>query len=169
LFGCIIKGGTTGIQSFSNGWFTLDQSTIYGCSGQGITIAINSLIGPITISNTIISSCGSFGIQATGLGNYSSFPIAGGYNVYYNNNGGGANLSGITATATDITVTVDPLTNATGGDFSVNNTAGGGAAIRGLGFPGVFPGVSTTGYATPGAVQPQASAGVSGGSYTFVG
>lgn len=62
-----------------------------------------------------------------------------------NNCGSGAN---------DVTLTVDPFTNAAGGDFSLNNTAGGGASCRAAGIPGGFPGLSTTtGYADIGAVQ----------------
>jgi len=74
---------------------------------------------------------------------------------------GGSNTSGTVVNATDanwqnqefITLTADPFTNAAAGDFSLNNVAGGGALLRGLGFPGVFPGGLTTGYLDVGAVQ----------------
>ncbi len=52
-----------------------------------------------------------------------------------------------------VTLTVNPFQNAAGGDFSLNNTTGGGAACRAAGLPGAFPGVSTTGRQDIGAVQ----------------
>ena len=51
------------------------------------------------------------------------------------------------------------FTNAAGQDFSLNNTAGRGAALKGVGFPGIFPGLSTTGYLDIGAAQVQATGG----------
>lgn len=56
----------------------------------------------------------------------------------------------------DITITVDPFTNAAGNDFSLNSTAGGGAALVGAGFPGVAP--FGSGSLDVGAVQKAASA-----------
>lgn len=59
------------------------------------------------------------------------------------------------------TCTVSPFTNAAGNDFSLNNTAGGGAALRALAYPGTFPRGNTTGYLDIGAVQHQDSGGSS--------
>jgi hypothetical protein len=53
----------------------------------------------------------------------------------------------------DIALTGDPFTNAAGDDYSLDNVANQGAACRGAGFPGVFPGGLTTGYVDVGAVQ----------------
>lgn len=55
--------------------------------------------------------------------------------------------------AGDITLTADPFTNKAAGDFSLNNTAGGGAALRQTARPGAFAGGTTTGYLDVGAVQ----------------
>jgi len=52
-----------------------------------------------------------------------------------------------------ISLTADPFTNAAGGDFSLNNTAGGGAALRAAGWPSSLPGISTSNYLDVGAVQ----------------
>jgi len=54
------------------------------------------------------------------------------------------------------------FTNATAGDFSLNNTAGAGAAARATGTPGVFPDGLTTSFLDRGAAQHQDSGG--GGS-----
>ena len=53
----------------------------------------------------------------------------------------------------DIALSGDPFTNAASDDYSLDNTAGEGAACRGDGWPGVFPGGLTTGYVDVGAVQ----------------
>ncbi len=56
-----------------------------------------------------------------------------------------------------ITLTADPFTNAAGNDFSLNATAGGGALLKGLGYPTSFPGLSTNTYPTVGAAIPASS------------
>lgn len=69
-----------------------------------------------------------------------------------------------------ITCTADPFTNAASGDFSLNTTAGGGAALRGISvsFPSI---ISTTSYNDVGAAQHQdtggGGGGVAGGSWGF--
>lgn len=63
------------------------------------------------------------------------------------------NLSGF------LTLTADPFTNAASLDFSLNSTAGGGALLKGAGYPSAPPGLSTTSYPNVGAVQSQASSG----------
>ena len=82
---------------------------------------------------------------------------------------------GKTATATaktpsretgKVTLTADPFTNAAAGDYSLNNAAGGGALLKGTGFPGIFPGGTTTGYLGIGAVESQApTAGAHGSAF----
>lgn len=53
------------------------------------------------------------------------------------------------------------------GDFSLNTTAGGGAAARALGLPGVYPGGLTTGFLDIGAAQHADPAG-GGGEHSSV-
>jgi len=80
------------------------------------------------------------------------------------------NTSGtVTSTSADhasnlgfITLTASAFTNAAGNDFSLNNTAGGGALCRAAGYPGVLP-YGGTGYLDVGALQhadPAAAAAV---------
>jgi hypothetical protein len=66
---------------------------------------------------------------------------------------GNVNIGNITGSASF-------FTNAAGADFSLNNTAGGGALLLGTGLPGALP-VGGTGYMDIGALQ--SSAGVAGG------
>jgi hypothetical protein len=53
-----------------------------------------------------------------------------------------------------VTPSVDPFVAGGSNNFALNNTAGGGAAVRGLGFPGVLS-VGGTGYVDMGALQHQ--------------
>jgi hypothetical protein len=66
----------------------------------------------------------------------------------------------------DVSLTGNPFTASASGDFSLNSTAGAGAAVRAAGWPGVFPGGLTTGYLDGGAAQHQdAGGGPSGPTY----
>ena len=53
-------------------------------------------------------------------------------NAYYNNTNGARN--DYPTFATDVTLTADPFTNDAGGVFTLNTTAGGGAACKAAGF-----------------------------------
>jgi hypothetical protein len=68
-----------------------------------------------------------------------------------------------------VTLTADPFTASGSGDYSLNATAGGGAACRDAGVPGAFPGGLTTGYVDIGAAQVAAAGGGGGGVKTGVG
>ena len=59
------------------------------------------------------------------------------------------------------------FTNAAGADFSLNTTAGGGAAARAAGIPGAFPAGATTGFLDIGAAQHADPAGGGGGGSVF--
>lgn len=80
----------------------------------------------------------------------------------------GGRTSGSPQDLDAVTLTVDPFTNSGSSDFSLNNTAGGGADCRAAGFPGVFPGGLTTGYLDIGAVQHQDSGGGGGSSSPYI-
>ena len=54
------------------------------------------------------------------------------------------------------------FTNAAGGDFSLNNTVGQGALLRGGGFPSLFPAGTTHEFADVGAAQHQDAGGGAG-------
>jgi hypothetical protein len=64
-----------------------------------------------------------------------------------------------------VTLTADPFVDRTNRNFALNNTAGGGAALKALGF-GSFPGSASTGYPDIGAVQTRGSALMSRGVLT---
>ncbi len=87
----------------------------------------------------------------------------------YNNTSGNYNASQVTNINSFQALTGDPFTNAAGGDFSLNNTAGAGAACRAAGMPGLFPAGLTTGYLDIGAAQHEDSGSGGTRAYASVG
>lgn len=75
------------------------------------------------------------------------------YNAFYSNTSG-ARFQTPTG-AHDVTLSGDPFTDAANSVFSSNNTAGAGAALRGVASPGGFPGGLATGYLDIGVFQHQ--------------
>lgn len=102
-------------------------------------------------------SCNSFLVGVGGQGGF-----------LMNVNAFGSNLSNGTTGTGAITLTADPFTSKSSGNFSLNSTAGGGALLKAAGFPGTFPGGTTTGYIDVGAAQSQASGGSSSSVQTTV-
>lgn len=128
------------------------------------------------LKNNILSSNGSYGLRlATSAGYPADFQWDG--NAYYNNTTGtrlNADDTGTTnaingvspyTNSLDVILTANPFTNSASGDFTLNNTAGGGAACRGHGIPGAMPGLSQVGYMDMGAFQAQATSTSSGGGF----
>jgi len=116
-------------------------STYINCVAEG-----NAEFGFRTITNSKYINCAGFNNT---LGNVSIGPDV-----------RARNISFITGTATFFT---SPGTQ----NFSLNNTAGGGALLRETGIPGLFLGISTTGYLDVGAVQHQGGGGGGESSAVF--
>lgn len=130
---------------------TLDGCVAYDNSGSGV--AFTGTYQSALILNSILVLNGGYGITF-GATQRNAAP-AWNYNAFYSNTSGARN--NVSAGANDVTLTGDPFTNGASGDFSLNNTAGAGAACRAAGFPGAFPGGLTTGYLDIGAAQHQDS------------
>lgn len=160
---CIEMSGNAGSLFVKN-------NTFYNNTGDCIDFQTGS--NTVTIENNIFDTCGGFGIDAANSGqlvwmiannagrnntsgNYSTFALSGGQIAQVTNVGW-------------ISPSVSPFTNASGGNFALNSTAGGGAACKAAGIPGAFPGGLTTGYIDVGAAQSQASAGGATGPYGYV-
>jgi len=75
----------------------------------------------------------------------------------YGANGTAARLN-IAALSGDVVLTADPFVARTSNNFALNSTAGGGAALKGVGFPGVLQ-TGGTGHIDIGALQSAGSAG----------
>lgn len=134
------------------------NNTIHSNGNSGIDVL--ATVG--FIENNIVTSNGSYGISLA-VGVFQCVRN----NAYYNNTG--ANVSPVNADVDGITLTGLPYVSATT-DFSLNDTAGAGAACRAAGLPGTI-GVSTsvgTGYQDVGAFQHLDSASTATSAYTFV-
>lgn len=87
--------------------------------------ATGGLRPTVRMVNNIIYGNGGFG---------RSFGASGAVMFYERKNAYGSNSSGnhsnVAAGPDDIALSADPFTNAAAGDYSLNNTAGGGAAVR---------------------------------------
>lgn len=156
-------GNSQGLVVYGN---TVSKSGLHGISSA------NAIMRGTTIRNNLLVENGTSG-TGCGLSNTvagtAAWPQYDG-NAYFDNDDGercniddtGA-VNAINGVAPytnvfDVILSVNPFTNAAGNDFTLNNTAGGGAALRGTGVPGVFPGAGGTGYQTFGALVPDPGA-----------
>jgi hypothetical protein len=112
------------------------------------------------IYNNIFYGNGGYGINlqyTAGSGLYFTAANAFGSNVSGNNN---YTANGPIA---DITLSASPFIGS--GNFALNTTTGGGAALKGTGFPGITP--MGTGYLDIGALQSKSSSGGSSVGYVM--
>ena len=119
----------------------------------------------IDVSGNLIVDCDvgiKFSAAVTDLNMNGSYHK----NGFYNNTANYQNWSGRSG---DVILTADPFTDASAGDYSLNTTAGGGAACRGAINPFEFvPIVSPVGYGDIGALQSDPTGAGGGSSYTNV-
>jgi hypothetical protein len=180
VFGCNIHGNTgpaargagcanslitgnsnVGWQNVAASGFGLFYNTIAGNGSHGVVLS-NDRSYTVMFGN-LLSGNGGYGVSGATdrvTGNTQEYLWLR-YNAFYNNTSGQTNAGSVSAP--NITLTADPFTNSGSGDYSLNNTAGGGAACRAAGFPGAFQGGLTTGYLDIGAAQHQDSGGSSSG------
>lgn len=138
-------------------------NTFYNNTNSGIEIAATTGSATIGLVNNVFASNGAFGVKVDdGTTETDARFLLQRKNAFYSNTSG--QRSGSSAAPDDITLSADPFTNAAAGDFSLNNTAGGGASLRAAAFPGAFPGGTTTSYGDVGAAQHQDA----GGSTTYI-
>lgn len=179
---CYIHANTTvGVNIIGN--FAVLQGNVIsantGASSDGIQFnAVYSGVGALFNSNVVYGN-GRDGYRSTG--NYNLNEISN--NIFVNNVGVGLNTSAMTpvdadvlihhnayfgngtarsgnlAGTGDVTLTGVPFTNAASGIFTLNNTAGQGAACRSVGYPGVMPGTAGTGFEDIGAIRHQDPSG----------
>jgi hypothetical protein len=131
----------------------LEHCIVASNGGDGIDLQNNASLN-LSLQNNIIISNGGYGVKL----NYNvDIAAVNRCNAYYNNTSGAR--SNLSAGTGDVTLTADPFTSI-GTDFSLNNTTGGGAALKQLGFPGTS--LLGTGYSSIGPLREQCSAGGSG-------
>lgn len=178
FIGCVASSNTiTGFVLISPNVGTAMRCIAYGNSGAssdgfvvgvGSTYCVNCVAygngrdgfglgsaSSVYLLNCIAENNGQYGYAGTGASNFLQSCAA------YNNTSGATNLTGATPRNVDfVTGTGSFFTSAGAGDFSLNNTAGAGAAARAAGIPGAFPGGLTTGYLDIGAAQHQDPGGL---------
>lgn len=123
----------------------MNNCSAYGNGGAGFSN--DSAPQRIRIANCISEGNTTYGFALAGTGAWSVVLNC----ATYNNTSGSSDNAPSIGTITALSGS--PFTNAGSGDFSLNNTAGAGAACRAAGLPGVFPGGLTTAYLDIGAAQ----------------
>ncbi len=156
--GSVIAGNANGINLGAD--ITVATLNVVNCdivsnTSNGILSAVTAASQlKMILENNIIQSNGANGV------NMAAAPVflVNRNNAYRNNTSG--NFNNFSAGTNDVTLTGDPFTNAAGGDYSLNSTAGAGAACKAAAFPGVS--LFGTGYLDIGALQSQGSGGAGG-------
>ena len=149
----------------NNGGATLIGGTSYGNTGDGIVFDGGAgTVFPYTVLNTISSNNGGIGFNV-GVG--TTFPSGPPFLDYngYGNNTGGQIAATLQPGAHDVALTVDPFVNCASLNCALNNTVGGGKALKGTGFPGVL--ATGTGVTDIGALQSGSAAAGGTISYGF--
>jgi len=118
-----------GIQTILNSTNICIGNICFYNQGDGIYVP-----GSGVIINNILYNNGAYGIN---FANYSAFSVN---NAFGSNTSGETTGSGIPLVANNVTLIADPFTSAStstsgASDFSLNATAGGGAACKNVGFP----------------------------------
>ena len=134
---CVIKGNAGrgiyfGASNQANPSISVLDCVICDNTSHGIDLTDTGSNGNnkfLTIANTIFYANGGYGVK----GNLVSPTFTFGRANAYGANTSGASLNLISLPG-DVTLTSDPFTNRTVGDFTLNSTAGGGAALKAAGY-----------------------------------
>lgn len=151
------------IAAMGQGGIYIESSVCYNVTQTCLNYqaATSSNTKVVTIKNSIMAKAAAYCFDSS---NASPLTIIyGGFYEDYNacwSNGGTGTYHLWTAGTHDIALTADPFTNGASHNFALNSTAGGGAALKGLGFPGTFL-VGGTGHQDIGTFQ-SGTGGVSG-------
>jgi hypothetical protein len=138
------NGGTIDDANF---WFI--NSVLANNGGDGFESTSATVKTILQVVNSIIYGNTGTGIKA-GVAPAFQYAVANGYGA------NGTDRSNFNAGTGDVALSANPFTNSGSGDFSLNATAGGGAALKGVGFPGVS--IFGTGHLDIGALQSAAPA-----------
>ncbi len=144
------------VMFLSNSVVLIDHCT-YANNTALVAVKLSATSGFTSITNTLFYG-NNTGIQGALLSANTAGAAASSTNAF---GGAGTSYTLWNGSPGDVTLSANPFTNSGSGDYSLNSTAGGGAALKGTGFPGIFPAATTTGHTDIGAVQ---TAGGGGGS-----
>jgi Right handed beta helix region len=175
------NSGATGHGILVNaaGLNTVVNNTVYNNGQDGIQLSNNTALGGnSTVRNNLLISNGRYGLNGYISAGWGKFPQWDG-NAYFGNATArnDADDTGTTnpinaanpySNTLDVTLSGSPFTNTATHDFTLNNTAGAGAAAKGTATPGALPGLSQTGSMSFGALQPTTAAAVTVSASAFV-
>lgn len=130
----------------------ISNNSIHNNTSDGIYIDGGS-DGQVVIANNIITSNGGYGINIANAPSGSTIVMTDKNFFYSNTSGEINNTARVVQLYPNITLTGTPYTNSGSGDFSLNNTASAGAAVRSANPYNSFPNGSTTSYLDGGAIQ----------------
>ena len=152
----IFKANAFGAVAVKANNLVVENCSFFNSSTGGYSIWL-SQVGTAFSAMTVINSVfwGTNSAQGGIIVNSAGQPVYENWNAIFSSPG--TPRSNITAGPNDVSLTANPWVSAT--NFQLNNAAGGGALARGKGYPGVFPGGTTTGYLDMGAVQSQLQVG----------
>jgi hypothetical protein len=160
---CIFSSAATTSISVGSIRVFIEHNSFYNVTGKDLLLTANSTF--MSIDNNLFwqQDYAIYGVT----NNTATAAAASSRNNAYGNSVH-SNLFDWNGSPGDVVLTASPYNNAGAGDFSLNGTAGGGAACRGAGFPGVFPGGTSTEGLDIGAVQTATPSSSGGGSFAFV-
>lgn len=136
---CVIAANAAGVINTIDGTqvsLTFVNCAITDNTGDGINAVASAFTAQtVRLTNCTIDGNGGFGVHCalpTSSGTVRTRLVVGAGNAFRSNTSG--DRSNFPVLRGDITLTADPFTNRSGGDFSLNSTAGGGAACKAAGF-----------------------------------
>jgi hypothetical protein len=174
-------GSSDGIILNNSGINIVMNNTVYNNGRDGISFTNNASLGSTsTVRNNLLISNGRYGLNGYSLAaGWGKFPQWDG-NAYFGNATAARNNADDTGSTNpinaanpysntlDVTLSGSPFTNAGTHDFTLNSTAGAGAAAKGTATPGSFSGLSQSGSMSFGALQPTTAASVIQTASAFV-
>ena len=133
--GVAITGSVNGVGSHVTG------NVIDDNDGHGINVLLAEDASQSKIYNNVITNhatSGKKGLRVnTGITTVNDKLLWADYNAFYNN---AANYENISAGANDVSLSADPYTDSSTGDYTLNSTSGGGADLVDAGYPQSIPG-----------------------------
>lgn len=114
------------------------NSALVSNTGDGVSIGayFGANYCPVTLINCVVENNGGYGVNvgtaATASSNSWGNIVNGANNAYRNNTSGDRN--NFPVLPGDVTLSVEPFNSISTGDFTLNSTAGGGAACKTAGF-----------------------------------
>ena len=134
-------------------WLVTVDSAFYKNTGDGVTASGGGQ--SVQTWNTIYYGNGGWGINLPNPPQFFTSKTSG-----YGSNTSG-NLNNYPAGVGDVTLSADPFVSGAGNNFALNSTAGGGAALKAVGYPGVLT-IGGTGFTDIGPLQSAAGGGSTG-------